>query len=221
MKYKAIAFDYDGTLVDTYDFHVAVIGQAVRNCGTDITPEAMEKIVRLSLRGIFDTTLSPERADEGFKALTALYDNPNDAFWAPVTVVNHAQDTLRALRAAGMKTGLVTNSMKKLVDASLAHFGFEGLFDDIQAASGDAYTKEERMVALLEALKVSPGDTLYVGDGSTDIIDAKKVGMDSCLITGPAAWIHGEKQPDLEALAPDFVITDLDELLDIAGLRQG
>lgn len=31
-KYRVIAFDYDGTLVDTFRFHVNTIGRIVREC---------------------------------------------------------------------------------------------------------------------------------------------------------------------------------------------
>lgn len=219
MKYKAIAFDYDGTLVDTYNFHVTVIRQAVNSCGAGISREEMEKVVRMSLRGIFEAVLPEDKIDAAFDALAARYAHPDDAFWAPIAVVDHAHEVLKAIRTAGMKTGLVTNSMKKLVDASLDHFGFADLFDAVQAAAGEAYTKEERMTVLLKTLDISPEETLYVGDGSTDIIDAKRIGMDSCLITGPAAWIHGEADADITALAPGHIITGLDEILDIAGIR--
>ena len=39
MKYRVIALDYDGTLVDTFRFHVNTIGRIVRGCGACASKE--------------------------------------------------------------------------------------------------------------------------------------------------------------------------------------
>ena len=53
MKYRVIAFDYDGTLVDTFRFHVNTIGRIVRECGACASKEEIARLVGIPLDAIF------------------------------------------------------------------------------------------------------------------------------------------------------------------------
>lgn len=54
MKYRVIAFDYDGTLVDTFRFHVNTIGRIVRECGACASKEEIARLVGIPLDAILN-----------------------------------------------------------------------------------------------------------------------------------------------------------------------
>ena len=53
MKYRVIAFDYDGTLVDTFRFRVNTIGRIVRECGACASKKKLARLVGIPLDANF------------------------------------------------------------------------------------------------------------------------------------------------------------------------
>src|SRR5258708_24636708 len=79
-------------------------------------------------------------------------------------------EVLKALRSQGLKLGIVTGFHKMAYDR-LDQFGLTGYFESIVETT--RYTQHkphpEGLLLSMEDLGVSPDETIYVGDGVSDI----------------------------------------------------
>jgi HAD superfamily hydrolase (TIGR01662 family) len=107
-------------------------------------------------------------------------------------------DALAALRAAGLRIGLVSNSARDVHEFARHH----GL--DVDAGISSFHhgrTKPHASIfrAVLDLLEVEPGETVMVGDTIADDIDgARAVGMRAILVD--RAGINREFEPRIESL---------------------
>ncbi len=90
---------------------------------------------------------------------------------------------LEALRAAGIKLGIVTNASQPMAmrDAELAGHGLIEYFPDCRLAAADTgYLKPHRLMfeAALAQIDTTPSETVFIGDNPrADIAGATAVGM--------------------------------------------
>lgn len=101
---------------------------------------------------------------------------------------------VRATRAAGFKTGLISNSWGTGI---YERGNFDGLFDAIVISGEVGMHKPEPEIYLLacERLGVKPGESVFVDDLRENIAGAEAVGMTGLLHRNPA-----ETVPKLEFL---------------------
>ncbi len=98
-----------------------------------------------------------------------------------------AVDTLRALRADGFETGLITVCSED-IETLWPESEFAGLFDaEVFSSSFGASKPDPRIyLACCEALGVEPSAAVFVGDGANDeLAGARRVGMEAILIHRP------------------------------------
>jgi len=103
-----------------------------------------------------------------------------------------ARETLEALRARGVKLGLITVCSEE-VPAAWAETELAGLFDAETFSSSCGLMKPEPEIYLstAERLGVEPSDALFVGDGANDELGgAARVGMTPVLYVprGEPIW---------------------------------
>jgi HAD superfamily hydrolase (TIGR01549 family) len=161
----------------------------------------------LEARGIDD--------DESLRTLTKEFEEASiDAGVAPV---EHALETLAALRAAKIRVGLVCDTgftpgrvvRRLLEEAGLAdHLEVLGFSDEVGVPKpgGEIFAK------VLAELGVRPPEAVHVGDlKRTDIAGAHDMGMHAARFKG----VHDDKSDFVEA---EVVIDDHRQLLEVIGL---
>jgi putative hydrolase of the HAD superfamily len=159
------------------------------------------------------------RSSTIFSVLEVAGIDPTDALfttylaqWAPHTLTDPAAAaTLRALRAAGIKTGVLSNTLWPR-DWHEDVFRRDGVLDLIDGA---VYSSEldwakphpEAFLAAMEAVGATdPSRCVFVGDRPwDDIHGAKSVGMRAVLVP------HSEV-PAFAETEPDAIIAGLSEL---------
>lgn len=132
-----------------------------------------------------------------------------------------AIDTLTALRAGGLRRGLISNCVPE-VRRVWPESVLAGLIDAAVFSPDARVTKPDRRIYMLacEALGVAPDECLYVGDGgSHELTGARAAGMHPVLIRPPDDGNHVPKRPDAEGWEGP-VIADLREVAHIV-LRGG
>ncbi|HDY7708491.1 TPA: phosphoglycolate phosphatase [Vibrio vulnificus] len=217
---KLIAFDLDGTLLDSVPDLAVAADQATRAVGF---PGVTELQVRdyvgngadiLIGRALSQSlTINPELSDELRAQARELFD---DFYQQTGHKLSHlyptVKETLKELHQAGFTLALVTNKPSKFVPDVLQQHGIADYFVDV--LGGDSFPeKKPNPIALnwlMEKHQVQPTEMLMVGDSKNDILAAKNAGCASFGLT--YGYNHGEP---IAASEPDFVADSLAQLLDV------
>ncbi len=211
---RTVLFDLDGTLIDSirlildsYHHTLAQHGipartdeQWLKGVGTPLTVQLAEW--RDELRTI--------------EAMIATYREFNLKHHdRMVTVYPGMADAVRAIKAAGLQTGLVTSKNRQGALRGLTLVGLEAMMDVLVCADEVTYPKPhpepvEKAVALLGS---NPATTLYVGDSVHDMYSGRAAGVrTAAALWGPFGRAH------LEESKPDYW---LETPRDLVGLVRG
>lgn len=126
---------------------------------------------------------------------------------------------LRAIRAAGLRLGLLSNADAMEV-AAWRHSPLAGLFDAelFSCDIGCAKPQPESFHACLRALRLAPDECVFVGDGGSDELQgARAVGLGTVFFSGVVERIFPERVAPRAAVA-DHHIRSMADLPGILGL---
>lgn len=147
-------------------------------------------------------------------AAVSMRDQFMEAVLASTRPSPGAKEALVALRARGVRTGIITNGYAYLQRAKIHHHGYEALFDTIVVSEeAGAHKPEGRIFELaLERVGARPETAWHVGDNlENDIAGAERAGLTSVLYDP-----HGDREPDSELVTvevyPSHVIRGFEEL---------
>lgn len=233
-RLDAVIFDWGGTLSEFVDLELV---DAWRLAARHIDPEHEDEIAARLVRveaDFWTTTASHQRsatladllaratAELGLDVAEALLEEAAvrhlDAWTPHISHDPDAAPALAALRADGMKIGMLSNTHwpRAFHEHFLERDGLALLIDARLYTSEMAFQKPHptAFLAAAEALGVDPHRAVFVGDRPLDdIAGARSVGMRTVLRPNPFA-------PDVEGIEPDARIDALPELLDLVGAWQ-
>ena len=178
--FKAAIFDMDGTILNTLEDLADSVNHALQACGypkrslaevRSFLGSGMNVLVHLSV---------PEgtSAEDEAKVL-ALHRDYYPLHCAEQTrSYDGVTDLLKKLRAAGLRTAVVSNKADANVQALVRDY-FDGLFDvAIGAQQGMERKPAPDMVEeALRRLQVSGQEAVYIGDSDVDVSTAKNAGL--------------------------------------------
>ena len=186
MRYCLALFDMDGTVLDTLQDLTDATNAVLRLHGFPThSKEAVRGFVGNGALRLIQSAV-PAGTDES-KIHTVLGD-------FKVYYGQHSADAtkpyegvlemLRTLRAAGVKTAVVSNKPDFAVKA-LAEQYFPGLFD---MAVGDREGVRKKpapdsVLELMRALGGTPSQSVYIGDSDVDVQTAKNAGVDGIFVS--------------------------------------
>lgn len=206
---RAIVFDLDGTLIDSRRDIAASANHALGVHGFPRLPSAeIESYVGDGARTLLARAA---RLDESDPRLDPLLETFLDYYTAHpldgTTLLPGARETLEALLC--LKLGLCTNKARRTTLAVLDGLHLTSYFRAV-SAGGDHPEKKPHprpVLALAEALEVSPNEMVMVGDGAQDVLAGRAAGA---ITVGVRGGIQGTER--LLAARPDHVIDSLHEL---------
>ena len=184
MKYKAILFDLDGTLLDTLEDMADALNRTM-DCFS--LPHRSLKEVRSFVgngaRRLIElaTGAEGERLEEILAVYKADYDRNYLIKTAPYPGVMALLDRLHE---AGCLTGIVSNKPDSTVQ-SLSEALFEGKADISVGEKRGIRRKPapDTVLAAMEALGVTKEETVYVGDSEVDVMTARAAGVPCISVT--------------------------------------
>jgi len=227
VTFKGVIFDLYGTLVELY---VGPRYEAMFRRIADIlnvSPEEMRRYWRTSMYdrsiGVIPDNKTAFRAmmDELGKPVTEAQLDQISQIRLDYTARSLAPradtlKTLRAIRAAGVKTALVSDCTSE-IPAVWPDSAFEGLFDaTIFSCSVGIKKPDPRIYQMaLDRMGLKPEDCLYVGDGSSrELTGARAVGLRAILIRDPHETVEPTDPDRREDDWDGERIASLSELLD-------
>lgn len=184
---KALLFDWDNTLVDTWP----CIGKATNITraafGLDPwTPAEMRQHIAGSLRDTFPRIYGDrwEEARETYlKAFAAIHLDMLQA-------LSCAEQLLRAAGTKGLYMGVVSNKTGTYLRAEASHLGWTGLFGKLVGAQDAARDKPDPAPVhlALAGSGIAPGpEVWFIGDAPIDAACGKAAGC-TTIGMGPEPW---------------------------------
>jgi pyrophosphatase PpaX len=206
-----VLFDLDGTLIDSIRLIIDSYHHTLEAHG--LPPRSDQEW----LDGI-GTPLRIQFAewahdDAQMEALIATYRDYNIFHHdSRVTVYSGVVEMVRAVRAAGCATGLVTSKNRVGAFRGLRLAGLDDAMDVVIGADDVTHPKPHREPVDLAVahLGADPAATVYVGDSIHDMRSGRSAGVrTAAVLWGPFG------RPDLEPAAPDYWLERPGELLSL------
>ena len=186
MKYKLVLFDLDGTVLDTLEDLTDATNAAMAMHGYPThSIDAVRSFVGNGIGSLIRCAV-PSGMDEA-KIHTVLGDFKKyyGAHCADKTrPYAGVLEMLAALRAAGIRTAVVSNKADFAVK-ELAERYFKGSFDmAIGEREGIARKPApDSVFEVMRAMDVTPSECVYIGDSDVDVLTAKNAGIDGIFVT--------------------------------------
>jgi HAD superfamily hydrolase (TIGR01509 family) len=169
----AVLFDWDGTLVDSLAAIYRANTRALATLGIRMDRTWFRERYTPDWRRSYTELGVPEHLFDELAERWALEMQdvrPRALPWA--------RGGLRRLRRHGVRLGIVTASMRAVVEPAIPRLGLEGVFEVAVYSDDVARTKPwpDALLLALDHLGLAPGEALYVGDTPTDLAMATAAG---------------------------------------------
>ena len=203
MRYKAILFDMDGTLLDTLTDMADAVNHILSVHGWPLrTIEEVRAFVGNGARRLMERAVPPEVTGGDFEAVLTeyrdWYQTHNCVATAPYPGI---PALLAALAKAGIKTAVVSNKPDEAVRPLVAeHFG--ALADIAMGETAQRRRKPapDMVNDALAALGADKSRAVYVGDSEVDIETARNAGIPCISVT----WGFRDREQLVEAKATEL-----------------
>ena len=215
---EAVAFDLDGTLIDTApDLGSAANMMLVILGGRPLPEQQVPKLIGAGIdefvkRVLNLSGIAPDRALESTAAM--LFRNLyGQRLFERSRIYPGVVNTLRTLRAGGRTLCCVTNKESKFALALLEFAGLRNFFSFVLCA--DRLEDRKPSPNLLQAAfihaRVRPERMLCVGDSRADIGAAHAAG---CRVVAVDYGYH--RDLPLADLGPDAIVSNIEEIMELS-----
>jgi HAD superfamily hydrolase (TIGR01509 family) len=210
---EAILFDFEGTLVDLQWNLEGAVKETLEMLRTLRFPiqrlQGMKYSTLMSeaLRMAQEIGQPTDRVREKIGAIYDRYDEDALTRWA---LRPNAKTFLFTLKGKGMKTGLISNVGKMVLEKAIQKLNLHQLFDVVVTRNDVRSPKpsSEGILLALNHIGVKKENAFFIGDSLDDVYAAKNASLRVIVILG------GENpEPDLLTANPDFLINDFGEFL--------
>ena len=212
MKYKAIVFDCDGTLLDTISDLTNAVNFALQSVNapmqTDVDTLGMvgNGIKKLVERSLPDN--KKELFDVAFKKFKEYYNDHYDDFTKPYQGI---PETLQILKEKGYVLLLVSNKNTLFLEKLYNKFFYDTISVSLGETEGLKPKPAPDMVEyVVKKVGIDKKDAVYVGDSDVDIQTAKNSGLDCISVS----WGFKTRE-DLIKYGANIIIDAPQELLEM------
>src|SRR5581483_2290484 len=213
LRYRAVLFDLDGTLVDSYAALADAVNFARRQHGLEELSAARIREfvgggIEPLLQRAFNTTAVPRSVQDAF-------ENRYDEICCEESkVLANVEATLETLQALGVLMAVCTNKPTTFSKKILSFLELAQYFEAIVGpdVAGARKPDPHHVLRTLEATRCAPSEALFVGDMPIDVHAARASGMDVAVVTTGSS-----SEEQLRASRPDHYLEHFSDLVNIVG----
>ncbi|WP_416233041.1 HAD family hydrolase [Castellaniella sp.] len=182
--YRAVVFDWDGTLLDSTHHIVGALLGACRDLGLrEPTREQAGWVIGLSLQAALHQLVPELRADQA-DAFAERYKAHFMHLLADMHLFEGQAQLLRDLHARGVVLAVATGKSRRGLDTSIDRLGLQGLFQATRTVDEARGKPDPDMLEqLLLELDLAADAVLMVGDTTHDVLMAKAADIDSLAVS--------------------------------------
>lgn len=205
---QLIAFDFDGTLIDS----TAAIIESIQSAALDIgvpmpSKERASHIIGLGLLDALRHAM-PDLPQDRYRDLSERYRYHYLARDHELRLFSGVELMLEELAAAGYLLAVATGKSRLGLNRALSSTGLDSWFQSSRCAD-ECHSKPhpQMLEELMEEFSVAPEATLMIGDTTHDLNMARNAGVHAVAV---AYGAHPKKL--LEAEFPAYCANNVDEL---------
>lgn len=205
---KAILFDLDGTLLDSFEAIQQSVNAVRRHCQlAPLTEPEVRQFVGHGLDHLMEQTV-PAGERETYKRIY-LEHHPT-VMIAGTRVLPGVRATLEELQRRGYALGVCSNKPFSMTVPLLEGLGLSSFFRVQLGPESVARHKPapDMLLAAMEQLAARPAETLYVGDMDIDVQTGRAAGVNVWVIPTGAQSLER-----LRSAQPDRILSQFAELL--------
>jgi phosphoglycolate phosphatase len=211
LRYRAVLFDLDGTLVDSYAALTEAVNHARRGEGLhELSAARVRTFVGDGIEKLLQRAF--ERPDIPPTLVEAFEMRYDEVCCQESKILEDVEATLERLSALGVEMAVCTNKptpfSKKILDFLELSRYFRAIVGP--DAAGARKPDARHLQVTMEAVSCAPGETLFVGDMPIDVRAARNSGIDIAVVaTGSSS------REQLAAAEPDHFLERFSDLVKI------
>ena len=209
LRYRAVLFDLDGTLVDSYAALTEAVNHARRSEGLDeLNAERIRGLVGDGVEKLLQRAF--ERTEIERHTVHAFESRYDEVCCEGSRILADVEATLEQLSARGVEMAVCTNKptffSKKILDFLELSRYFRAIVGPDLA--GARKPEARHLLVTLESVQCAPHETLFVGDMPIDVRAARNSGVDVAVVaTGSST------REQLVAAEPDHFLERFSDLV--------
>jgi phosphoglycolate phosphatase len=211
LRYRAVLFDLDGTLVDSYTALAEAVNHARRTEGLhELSAARIREFVGDGVERLLQRAFDrPQVSRHLIDAFETRYD---EICCEESKVLSDVEKTLQALADLGVEMAVCTNKPTGFSQKIVEHLDLARYFRAVVGPDLAGARKPDRrhLLYTLDALGAASRDTLFVGDMTVDIEAARNTGIDVAVIASGSSTAE-----QLERANPDYFLRRFPELIPI------
>jgi len=211
LRYRAVLFDLDGTLVDSYSALTEAVNHARRTHGLgDLSPARIREFVGEGIERLLQRAF--ERTDVPASVQVAFESRYDEICCHESKVLADVESTLDGLAELDVKMAVCTNKptffSKKILDFLELSRHFAAIVGPDLA--GARKPEARHLLVTLESVHCHPSAALFVGDMPIDVCAARNSGIDAAVVASGSS-----SREQLVAAEPDHFLERFSDLLKI------
>lgn len=211
LRYRAVLFDLDGTLVDSYAALTEAVNHARRGEGLrELSAARIRTLVGDGVEKLLQRAF--ERAEIPRRTVNAFESRYDEVCCQESKVLADVEGTLERLASLGVEMAVCTNKptvfSKKILDFLELSRYFRAIVGP--DAAGARKPEARHLLVTLESVRCTPKEALFVGDMPIDVRAARNSGIDIAVVaTGSST------REQLAAADPDHLLERFSDLIKI------
>jgi phosphoglycolate phosphatase len=211
---RAVLFDFDGTLANSYAAITASVNHVRLAHGLQpLREEEVQPHIGRGLPYLLEQTVTG--ADQHTDQAIYRAHHPG-VMLAGTRLLPGAVEALEAFHQSGHRVGVCSNQPRAFTKELLEHLGIGPFIDAAFGPEDVARPKPapDMIRAALKWLRVSPEEALYIGDMVIDIETGLAAGVRVWVVAGGS-----DNRETLEAAEPERIFSNLHELVELFSAR--